>query len=391
MVGNNVGNFTNQAGDDMKMRDFRRVFIYHSPQYPGYTCWCGLWNMPDDSVMCSFAQATGPFRDRPRAPEAVRRTLAWPPEGHGEDYDMTGLHMQNIHLRSADTGETWALAGSDDFRSCMNGTTGEAEEALSDGTILRGVWGRYLPYDDVPQDGYMERSTDGGRTWSGPELVNGDESRMFWPKRIRVLRDGRLLTGGGFHVRHPECDTRPRWTDDFFPALFVSDDNGGSWSGPIQVVPDAGREDFRLTEEFDWVELDDGDLLVILRAGVEEGRLQTRLHRSGSTWETTSLEPAGLPYSGHPELLKTREGCILHVATTGISYTRDAGRTWCELPIEDGLAELRKEAAVPYYPKAVQLDSGEILVVGHVGGDNGYGSVDQSIVGVRFFLEESGA
>jgi len=371
------------------MRGFRRVFIYHSPQYPGYTCWCGLWNMPDDSAMCSFTQATGPFRDRLRAPENVRCTLAWPPEGHGEEYDMTGLHLQNVHLRSVDAGETWTFAGSDDFRSCMNGTTGEAEEALADGTILRGVWGRYLPYDAVPQDGYMERSNDGGRIWSGPELVNDDESRMFWPKRIRLLRDGRLLTGGGFYVRHSERDTRPHWTDDFFPALFVSDDSGGTWSGPIQVVPDAGLEDFRLTEEFDWAELDDGDLLLILRAGVEEGRLQTRLRRTGSTWETTSLEPAGLPYSGHPELLKTREGGILHVATTGISCTRDEGRTWCDLRIEDGLAELRKEPAVPYYPKSVQLANGEILIVGHVGGDNGYGSVDQSIVGVRFFLEES--
>ena len=374
----------------MNIRDFRRVFIYHSPQYPGYTCWCGLWNMPDDSVICSFTQATGPFHGRPSAPDPVRHTLAWPPQGHGDEYDMTGLRLQNVHLRSADAGEAWTWVGSDDFRSCMNGTTGEAEEALPDGAILRGVWGRYLSYDDVPQDGYMERSTDGGRTWSGPELINRDPSRMFWPKRIRRLRDGRLLTGGGLYVRHPERDTRPSWTDDFFPALFVSDDGGRTWSDPIRAVPDAQLEDFRLTEEFDWAELDDGDLLLILRAGVEEGRLQTRLRKRGSTWETSSLEPAGLPYSGHPELLKTRESCVLHIATTGISYTRDEGRTWHNLPLDDGLAALRKEPATPYYPKSVQLTSGEILIVGHVGGDNGYGTVDQSIVGVRFFLEEDG-
>ena len=48
----------------MKIKNFRRVFIYHSPQYPGYTCWCGLWNMPDNSVMCCFTQATGPFKGR---------------------------------------------------------------------------------------------------------------------------------------------------------------------------------------------------------------------------------------------------------------------------------------------------------------------------------------
>ena len=372
----------------MHGRDLRRFFLYHSPQYPGYTCWCGLWTQPDDSVMCSFTQATGPFKDRPRAPAAVRRTLDWPPAGHGEAYDMTGLRLENVHLRSTDLGATWALFSADPFTTCMNGTTGEAETALVDGTVLRGVWGRYLPYDEVPQDGYMERSTDGGRTWGGAEQVHRDEAFKFWPKRIRVLRDGRVLVGGGFHRLHPECDTRSHWTDDFFPALFVADADGRSWSNPIPVVAEKERGDYALTEEFDWVELENGDLLVVLRAGVEEGRLQTRLCRSGALWETTQVEPAGLPYSGHPELLQTTGGCALHVATTGISYTIDEGKTWHDLNLDDGLAELREERATPYYPKSVQLASGEILVVGHVGGDNGYGTVDQSIIGLRFFLSE---
>ena len=78
------------------------------------------------------------------------------------------------------------------------------------------------------------------------------------------------------------------------------------------------------------------------------------------------------------------------MSTTGISFTRNEGRTWRDLRLDDGLAALRKEPATPYYPKSVQLASGEILVIGHVGGDNGYGTVDQSIIGARFFLEEGG-
>ena len=371
----------------MKLRDFRRVFIYHSPQFPGYTCWCGLWNMPDNRVMAAFTQATGPFEGRPRAPQDVRQRLEWPPAGHGEEYDMTGLCLENVHLHSTNFGGTWTLVGRDEFRTCMNGITGEAETVLPDGAILRGVWGKYLPYDEVPQDGYMERSTDNAGTWSGPELINRDEGYLFWPKRIRVLRDGRVLTGGGLFRRHPGRDTRSGWFEDSTPALFVSDDGGRSWSAPIPAVPEEQLKQFRITEEFDWVELDDGDLLLILRAGVEEGRLQTRLRRRGAIWEPTPVVPAGLPYSGHPELLMTREGHILHLATTGISHSPDQGRTWQDLPIDDGLAEIRSDPATPYYPKAIQMANGEILVVGHVGGDNGYGCVDQSIVGLRFFLE----
>ena len=57
-----------------------------------------------------------------------------------------------------------------------------------------------------------------------------------------------------------------------------------------------------------------------------------------------------------------------------------------DLELDDGLQEIRGEPAVGYYPKSVQMADGEVFIVGHVGGDDGYGCVDQSIVAVRFFL-----
>jgi len=62
----------------MEIRDLESIFVYHSPQYPGFTSWVGLWNMPDDSIMCSFIQATGPLSGRAKAPDAVREYLTWP-------------------------------------------------------------------------------------------------------------------------------------------------------------------------------------------------------------------------------------------------------------------------------------------------------------------------
>lgn len=82
----------------------------------------------------------------------------------------------------------------------------------------------------------------------------------------------------------------------------------------------------------------------------------------------------------------TSKGQLLHLATSGISCSLDQGHTWQDLPPGDGLAELRKGPLTPYYPKAVELSDGRILVVGHVGGDDGYGCVDQAIVGLRFSL-----
>ena len=42
-----------------------------------------------------------------------------------------------------------------------------------------------------------------------------------------------------------------------------------------------------------------------------------------------------------------------------------------------------------YYPSAVELDDGEILVVSHIGSDDPYGKADQSIVLDTFRLSVS--
>ena len=41
-----------------------------------------------------------------------------------------------------------------------------------------------------------------------------------------------------------------------------------------------------------------------------------------------------------------------------------------------------------YYPRGVQTTDGRIFVFGHVGGDDAYGAVDQSVVADSFRLEK---
>jgi hypothetical protein len=89
-----------------------------------------------------------------------------------------------------------------------------------------------------------------------------------------------------------------------------------------------------------------------------------------------TASPSTLPHSGQPELLATREGPILHIATSGIHWTADGGKTWKPL----------KVPATAYYPRSVQAADGRIFVFGHIGGDDAYGKVDQSIVMDSFRL-----
>ena len=335
--------------------------------------------MPDDALMVSFTLATGPVEGRPQAPKEVQHKLTWPPAGH-PGYDMTGLEMRNVHLRSTDGGLTWEQVSADAFKTCMNGITGEAQTALSDGTIVRGVWGYYLPYNpELPKTGYLERSTDGSRTWGKPEVLLDPEKYTAWPKRIRVLRDGRILVIGGVAHVPANSRTRAEYNGLFEPLLMVSADQGKTWNGPISVVPNEYQRNWG-GEEFDAAELPNGDLLCVFRrVDPEKGhevRWQGVLKKSGDTWTAGEVGPAPFPHSGHPEVLATREGPILHVATSGIHWTSDAGKTWHKLDVP----------GTAYYPRTVQAADGRIFVFGHVGGDDAYGKADQSIVMDSFRL-----
>ena len=367
----------------VSVRDHSRRTIYHSPQTPGYTCWAGIWKMPDASVMIAFTQATGPLEGwRQRAPKEILKRL---PSAQQDmpAYDMTGLIQENLHLRSTDGGETWVRFSSDPFSSAMNGYSEGSVLVLADGTLLRTGWGQSLTYCDVRPTGFLQRSTDGAKTWGAPEYISNDPHLQTDPTRLRRLRDGRLLLTGG---AVPFAPDNWHWNDLLTKArhcLWVSKDKEGrSWSEPLYVSP--GPPDCTC-EEWDWVELENGDLLAVFRAiqydpagkCLGQDRRHGILTKVGDTWKPGPVTMAPFPHSGHPELLQTREGPILHIAPSGIHWTADRGQTWT--PLNCG--------GSGYYPRSVQLADGTILVAAHVGNDDPFGKTDQSIVIDRFRLE----
>ncbi len=357
--------------DDFSAIDHQRTTIYHSEQTPGYTCWVGAWTMPDGDLMVAFTEATGPVEGRPKAPKEVMRRLTWYPQ-----YDMTGLDLRNVHLRTSDQGKTWRKVSSDLFKTTMNGASGECEAALPDGTVIRGVYGFYLPYNqELPQTGFFQRSVDGTKTWGKPEVPFPVEEYLAWPRRLRFLKDGRLLSVWGVARKPADSLTRLEFNKIVGPMLLVSDDDGKTWSEPIEVLPEDQRDGW--TEEFDAAELPDGDLLCMFRSAAGTQRWQNILKKSGDTWITSKAEVSVLPHSGQPELLATQEGPILHVATSGIHWSDDRGQSWQKLNVP----------GTNYYPRAIQGEDGHIFVFGHKGGDDAYGKADQSIVMDSFRLK----
>ena len=358
----------------MVATDFVKKIVYHSPQTPGYTCWVDCWLMPDGQLRVSFTQATGPFEGRPRTRKDVGQKVSWPPEGKPEyvKYDMAGLNMEVIYLASNDGGSSWEKVSFDPAATPMNGWVNGAA-AIADGTIFRNVWGQYLPFYDVPQTGYWQSSRDGGRTWGARSVFFDEHVWKTWPKRLRILRDGRLLVAGGVLPTSAANGTREGTNP--VPALWVSEDHGQHWSRPILLWSD---KSIVPTEEVDVAELPDGDLLAVMRVDSVRGRWQTVLAKDGKTWKPGPVEKLWIPHSGMPELMATREGIVLHLATDGVAWTADKGTHW---------AYLADTPKTGYYPASVQLPDGRIFCVYHVGGDNYYGEVDQRIEAITFRIK----
>ncbi|HEY7115071.1 MAG TPA: sialidase family protein, partial [Tepidisphaeraceae bacterium] len=352
---------------------FSRKTIYHSPQKPGYTSWVGAWQMPDKSLMVCFTQATGPLTARPRAPQDLRQKLAIP-----DKFDFTGLDLRQVYLRSADGGAHWNEVGSTRFESIgASAYAGSATLGLPDGSILRRVNGWDLQHRDVPQTAYLQRSDDGGKTWGNPQVLFDPATSLYQLSRLRILKDGRIVGTGQFWPAPAKSSHKELEKVQDQLLLVVSDDNGKTWRRH-DVVPPELRD--VVWDEWDQAELPDGDLLCVFRRGDpknarKEVRWQGLLKKTRDTWTLEDFRPAPFPHSGHPELLATREGIILHIATTGIQYTADAGKTWNVLDVPGFAGEYKSR----YYPRSLQTDDSRIYIFAHNGWDQPYGEFDQSI------------
>ena len=290
--------------------------IYHSPQSPGYTAWCTLWRTPKGDLRVAFQQITGPVEDWTKR-KNVTVILGSSDEG------ATWKPIREVPARTNEgvaDNKIYAAPGSASF-------CGHAFAVLKDGTLITGLWA-----GGKEKTGYVQRSTDDGQSWSAPIYIRDPDVYKMYPSQVHQLRNGRLILMGGM-VKLADADTAKFLLKEFFESR----DDGKTWSHIWTMPADVG-----LCEESDFVELDNGDLLFIHRAEhydgdkfVSSNRLQTIFHRKGDAWDIGPTTAVPIPHSGYPELLKLREGPILHVGTDGIWQTGPDLQTWTTLELPE--------------------------------------------------------
>lgn len=261
----------------------------------------------DDSYYCAFPSVVRrkdgelvlAFR---RAPN--RRLL-------GESrYTHTDSNSYLVLVRSRDGGMNWTKEPELIAAHPLGGSQDPCLVQLRDGTLLCAsyLWswlnreagaktaGSYELKQFVFQGGYLVRSTDGGKHWSGPEYpppVPGRDIKNAYGKPLPVYNRGALYQAkdGRLHwvIAYPKPGDAAR-TD---VHLMTSADGGRNWKYSCPVATDP-KADFN---ESCIYETPKGDLVSFIRtARMEDHTVLARSRDGGKTFEPWQ----DLGWQGHP-------------------------------------------------------------------------------------------
>ena len=278
-------------------------------------------------------------------------------------------------LRSTDGGATWPAEGEQVLgeRATIVQELERQEEAPAD--VSPADWtspdfcltaGFGIPPADAKHLGYLQHSTDRGRTWHGPFLV----PRLgVWHVQVKpdfiVRPDGPILlfVTVGRASASPDAKYPGRFGSRFV-AVYASPDSGVTWRYLSAIQPGTPDEPFVERYYASPVLLPDGRIVAALRCQIDGVNGWPEIYESGDggwSWRFVSrISDWGAP----TDLLRLHDGRLVavygyRVPPFGIRarVSEDDGRTWeRELVLRDdgGSHDLG-------YPRAVELEDGRVF------------------------------
>jgi hypothetical protein len=158
------------------------------------------------------------------------------------------------------------------------------------------------------------------------------------------------------------------------PAIFYSEDDGKTWTNPQAILPGI------LAAEPDFVELPNGDLLIINSLVQHGAAARQYIHKTRQGWvpgPVFKIEPDAVPES----VCCTSDGLLVGSRRCGpYSCSNDEGDTWYEI---EGLP------ICGYQPRTIELKDGRFLTAWHMYGDCCFGEYDQFVGAHIFSLERT--
>lgn len=348
--------------DTLNVRNVDKKEVYRSEEEPSFVCWAILWTERDGTLKLSFTEVQGDLS-------------SWPPS---YNFNGPGMSYYLKTFKSSDGGASWEDTGwherlDERWQSNPDHHIRHVFE-MKDGTLVRnycrvveGVtangyravydeaksWEEF-PFNEVAgTSGYKKQPTiwtsgDGGESWK--EIAVFGSQFHFFISGIHPLRNGSIVAVGAINPDHVNAFEK-NWV-----AITESWDGGHTWSEPQKLLT---NDDYLvpqgLCEEFDFVELDDGRLLMVLRTdGLSIHMLQTYLTRGESgVWHASAPTTHPLfKHSGYPYLHRASDGTIFFYTLQNMLYSCNDGATWEALEIGNS-----------YYGQLAEVAPGKMIAV----------------------------
>jgi len=270
-----------------KVRD---IVIYEDPRF--YSAFPSIVRRVDGELLVAFR----------RAPE--RRAFGESGTSH------TDPNSYLVMVRSRDGGQNWTPEPSLIWAHPFGGSQDPCLLQLNDGSILCSSYAWALVASEVAVKnnsplrhgnflflgGYLVRSTDGAKTWTGPIVpppVPGEVSVDPFGQPVSAYNRGALCEGKDgriYWVTAANTQARPRVTRT---ELFISEDKGLTWKYSCPVASDE-KASFNETSLY---QTPKGDLVAFMRtANFDDHTCVARSTDNGKSfglWQDTG-------WQGHP-------------------------------------------------------------------------------------------
>lgn len=208
---------------------------------------------------------------------------------------------------------------------------------------------------DLPNniDLAMRRSVDGGATWSPIErIVDAPGTEGVGDAQLTVDRVTGTLwlayTYGSRGVGWQQSKPGFNATETFQIVLRRSDDDGATWSGPINVTTRVKRREWRAmwTSPGNGLQASSGRLLIPVSVVDEAGKMQSRVLLSddhGKSWRCSGLIAIGtnesVLYERGDGVLVANLRSMHGTGRRATALSRDGGDTWSEFNHDNAFFE----------------------------------------------------